>query len=548
MKRTHRTHAAATLILASCLPLFSVAEVPEADDPLGFLDTQDAAHAWVIDSGFDPGAFYGLTFDPPWRIGTNALTRIGLAGAPQILSTTPLGNAGSVMTFALSPDGDTALVSTLLPNQILVVRGLRQDLPQVTATLPVALFPLSFDFAPDGRSAAAGLQRNGPGTAQIARIVGLPETPAIGEAVDLGAHANVLSAVESVDWSRDGRRILVQTALHQHPAPPLFFLPEIAMQVLALDDGNAQVSAPLILPAEPFLRPRPPFEELLTGVAIGDSVILCDGDTALVGSTGALNLGQRDARLLFLRGVRAGSLVVERILTLDDGVGVAPFQVTVGPDCAAWVTNTFDGSVTRVGGLLVGDFGAIELRTFATSYPFPGEPAATSDGRRLLVHHPRAPRNGVPPAAVTVWDPPDDTAVGSPLTGPVTAWIEVKDATLAAQRPGLLDYLRALSTPERAAQFERLIGHVRRAIDFAAGGHSPAARAELLAFRNQVEFQKNRGMLAEAEARLFTDLAVAGQQALEPQPPRPLTPDAILRRSMDLDTNASPRNGDYRFK
>lgn len=516
MNRTHPSPVTGTLLLLTLLVLLPAA-ARGGGGPLGFLEAHDPSQAWVVDSGFDPLAVYGLALDPPWQVGLDALTRVDvdLAGPePELLSTPPLGAGGWLMSFALSPDGDTAVASTLGPNGLLVVRGLRQGEPAVDAVLPMERFPLSLDVSPDGRTAVAGLQLGGPGTAQVAVIAGLPEAPFVEEIVDLGIAAEVLGAVESVDFGRDGRRVLVQTALHRHPAPPLFFLPDVVLQVVELGPGAARVSEPLVLPPQPFLPPGPPFEGLATGRALGDSAILCDGDTAVVGSTGALNLFQPDARVLLVRGVRSGALRVERVLTLAEGVGIAPFQVTVAPDCSAWITNTFDASVTRIGGLLSGDLGAVELESHSTVYPFPAEPALTPDGARLLVHHPRTPANGVPPPAVTVLDARTGAVLGPPLGGPVVAWAEVKDGTLATVEPGLVDHLRALGRSGHGPTTERLVGLVRRAVALAAEGRPAAARAQLTAFLAQVDSLAARGVLGPVEAWLYHDLAGAGLQAL----------------------------------
>lgn len=501
--------------LLGCLGLLPVTAVA-AENPLGFLRQQDADHAWVIDSGFDPGAFYGLSLDPPWVGGGNALTRIGLGeGAPRILSTTPLGADGAAMSLALSPDGDTALVSTLRPSQVLVVRGLRRGAPRVTAALPLERFPLSFGFAPDGRWAAVGLQLDGPGTAQVALLGGLPEAPALGRVVDLGVRADVLSAVESVDVSRDGGRLLVQTGLHRHPDPPLFFLPDIALQVVDLRRANASASDPLILPAEPTLPPEPAFEGLQTGRALGDSVILCDGDTAVVGSTGAINLGQPDARLIFVGGVLSDDLRVERVLTPADGVGIGPFQVALGPDCAAWVSNTVESSVTRIDGLLAGDLDGLELTTHPIGGVAAAEPAVTPDGGTVLVHRPRAPRDGAPPATVAVIDAGTGEPLGPPLAGPLAAWIEVKDSTLATHPPGLVDHLHALAEPSNASELGRLVALVERAAERAAADDPAAAREGLLSFSSKVEDLRLRGTIGRVEARLFHDLAATALAVLE---------------------------------
>ena len=336
----------------------------------------------------------------------------------------------------------------MAPHQILVIRGLADSSPWIAATLDVEKIPLSFGFSPDGTRAAVGNQLNGAGKASVTLLRGLPAAPVIDRTLGLKARAKVLSAVESVEFTRRGDSLVAQIGLHDEAASPGFFLANVVLQVVHDPFGEPEVSSPLRIPAGSWIPPTPPFEGLRTGRALGDSALLCDGDTLVTPVPGALDIGQPDARIVIVRGVRTGELSIQRTLTPLDGVGIAPFQVTLANDCSAIVTNTFSSTVTRITGLLDPDPNAIRLLSWNTSYPFPAEPAVVANGSALFVHHPRPPISNVPPAAVSGYRVRDGRILKRRVVeGPVRAWLQVKDQTLATWPAGLVDYLEGVLVP-----------------------------------------------------------------------------------------------------
>lgn len=503
-------------IATAALALGAVAATAAAAD-LRFLDAADASRAFVLDSTFDPTPWVG-ELDPPYEPGADRLVALTeLATGGRVAAQIDLDAPGTAFAFALSPDGDTAIVLMIEPHGLVVVRGLAGSDAHVADIVPLAEQPLSAAFAPDGRSAAIGQQRSGAGHATLSLIDGLPDAPRVARLVGLGIEAAVLSAVESVDFGLDGRRLLVQTALHDEPAAPGFFLPRVALQVVSIGPARARpkVSEPLWLPATPALPPAPPFGGLDTGVALGDSAIGCDGETAVVPVSGALDLGQPDARVLLVEGIRRARPRLAAVLTPADGVGIAPLQVARMPDCRALLTNVFSGTATTL------TWSPAERRPTLASYPlgapFPAEPAATADGRHAIVHHPRVPLDGVPPALVTVYTADTMTPAGPPVGGPVRAWVQVKDSTLAVFPPGLVDLVRAATAhdPDAGMQLGSL---VRRAIDAAAAGQTGLAAASLARFDAELRRLERHGVVAAPNARAMHDLARVGLRSLQRRP------------------------------
>lgn len=496
------------------------------DGPLRFLAAQPGWIAYALDSAFDPTGFVGV-LDPPYEPGENLLAVLSRRGGdPRVARTLRLGDQGFVLSFALSPDGDTALVGRHAPEEVLVVRGLRLGRPHVAEAIPLATAPLSFAFAPDGTFAVVGNQ-TGPGEASLTVVAGLPGAVRVAGAVGLGIEAQVLGAVESVDFSHDGRRLLVHTALHDDPAPPGFLMPRVVLQVVrGLDPGapgpGPDVSEPLLLPRESALPPEPAFAGLPTGVALGDSALLCDGDSAIVPVSGALDLGQPDARIFLVRGLEAGRPEIARTLSPADGLGVAPLQVALAPDCSrAVVTNVFTGDASLLTGLGDPTFASVEVTALSLGFPFPAEPAIAPGGDTLWVHHPRIPLDGVPPAAVTVFDlaGPGQAALtpaGPPVMGPVRAWLQAKDRTLAAHPPSLVNYVMAF-TEGLAIQVRRsLYRDVRAAIVLSeVRGLEGVAAHFLDRFLDKVARFEGEGKLTAVEARVLTDLAGVGLRRLE---------------------------------
>ena len=424
--------------------------------PLEFLGNADSEVVWVLDSGLDPTPFVG-TLNPPYDVGENALTRIDLATG-EITASIPLGSSGPVLAFELSPDGDTAFAARIFDNALIVVEGLSSPESATVREYPLALQPLSFAFSSDGRRAAIGYQ-NGAGEAFVALVNGLDGSNITVEPpVGLDISAGYLTAVEAIDFSLDDARLVTQTALHDvPPSDPAYFMPRIALQSNAVWAGGVAISTAFEIDRQSILPASPPFSGAPTGVALGDFALTCDGLTALVPVSGALDIGQPDARILVVDGINTGHLVLRETLTPANGVDIAPFQIALSADCdRAVVTNAFAGTLTDITGVRERAF---VLTGHPLLMPFPGEPAMTADSRYVAVQHPRPPLDGVPPTSVTVYDGASLSPSLAPIFGPVRSWIQAKDRTLATWPAGLLDRIAAADLPVwMTRMYERRIG------------------------------------------------------------------------------------------
>ncbi len=437
------------------------ASVANADGPsLKFLGHANSNEAWALDSNFDPTLFTG-PLDPPYEVGANALTRIDLATG-EVTASIALGGDAPVLAFDLSPDGDTALAVRIFDNALLVINGISDPSTATVREYPLPMQPLSLAISSDGQRAAIGYQ-GGAGEAHAGLVDGLRGTDLrIHPPVSLGIDAGYLTAVEAVDFSLDGTRLVTQSALHDvAPPDPVYFMPRIVVQSNVVWGENIVAGAPFVVDRTPVLPPAPPFAGAPTGVALGDFALTCDGRSLLLPVSGALDVGQPDARILVLDGVELGQLTERRVLTPADGVSIAPFQVALAPDCdSAIVTNAFAGNLSVMSGIRSGE---VSIESATSSMPFPSEAVISADLAHVAVQHSRPPIDGVPPTSVTFYDYESLQATQAPLFGPVRSWIQAKDRTLAAWPAGLLDRIAAADPPDWImGMYERSIGQVQR--------------------------------------------------------------------------------------
>ena len=442
--------------------------------PLDFLGNSDSNVAWVLDSGLDPTPFIG-PLNPPYDVGDNALTRIDLATG-EITASIPLGSSGPVLAFELSPDGNTAIAARIYDNALLIVDGLSSPETATIREYPLPLQPLSLAFSSDGRHAAIGYQ-TGAGEAFVALLTHIDHSePAIGDPVSLGISAEYLTAVEAIDFSLGGSRLVTQTAMHDvAPPDPSYFTPRVALQSHAVWAGGVAIGPAYEPDRQSVLPPMPPFAGAPTGVALGDFALTCDGLTALVPVSGARDIGQPDARILVVDGVNTGHLVLRETLTPADGVDIAPLQIAMAADCdRALVTNAFAGTMTNITGIRDQDFA---LTGNPLLMPFPSEPAISADSRYVVIQHSRPPLNGVPPSNVTVYDGSTLAPSLAPIFGPVRSWLQAKDRTLATWPAGLLDRIDAVDVPAwMSRMYER---RINAAIDASRSGYNRRARQSL---------------------------------------------------------------------
>lgn len=429
-----------TMTMVIALAMTQTVQTTNASE-LEFLLAKPADRAFVLDSSFDPPGLIGV-LDPPYEPGDDQITVLGgMPGAASIVDSVPLGEGLRIMSLALSPDGRTMAVTRLFDLEVLLVRDFEDPASISIESIPMPAQPLALAFSPTGDRLAVGLQGVGPALVQM--VEGVRDVPLAGELIELGVSSDVLYAVEAVAFDLSGRRALAQIALHNSPLPdPAFFVPQIVLTPLGVSGNEAQLGSPWFAPQESFIPPTPPFDDLKTGAPLGDFAWLCDGDRVIVPVSGALDIGQPDARILVLAGASTGELELLHTLTPLDGVGIAPFQIDLGADCdTAVVTNAFSADMTQIHGL-DGPWQDWTLSAHPASSAFPAEPAFTPDQNALLVHHPRVPLDGVPPALVTGYAGTDLSPIGAPVGGPVRAWLQVKDSTLATWPASFVDRLR----------------------------------------------------------------------------------------------------------
>ncbi len=494
------------IILITLLYACHASAEPGTVDFLGYADSEVV---WVLDSGLDPTPFIG-SLNPPYEIGEDALTRIDLRTG-EVTASIPLGSSGPVLAFELSPDGDRAIAARIYDNALLIVDGLSSPETATIREHPLPLQPLSLAFSSDGLQAAIGYQ-TGAGEAQVAFVTHIDRSnPSIGDPVSLGISGAFLTAVEAIDFSLDGSRLVTQSALHDVAPPnPAYFMPRIALQSHAVWADGIAIGPAYEPGRQSVLPPGPPFIGAPTGVALGDFALTCDGLTALVPVSGALDIGQPDARILVLDGVNTGHLVLRETLTPANGVDVAPLQITLSTDCdRALVTNAFAGTVTQIDGVRSRD---IALSGNPLLMPFPSEPAISADSRYVVIQHPRPPLDGVPPSNVTVYDGLTLAPTLAPIFGPVRSWLQAKDRTLATWPAGFLDRVAASDLPAWLSRmYERRISS---AVEAARNGHRRRAQYSLQVTLWMTYWLGRSGHLDAADADTYSTYIRNGIYAL----------------------------------
>ncbi len=482
------------LTLHLLISISAQAQLPSLD----FLGRAESDTVWVLDSGYDPTPLIG-ELNPPYDVGNNQLTGVSLATG-EITAEVLLGDSAPVLAFDVSPNGDQALALRIGANALISVTGLSNPQSATLAEVSLPLQPLSLAFSLDGRRAAIGYQ-TGAGEAMVSLVdlapgAGLVVHPPVG----LGVEADVLTAVEGVAFTMDGSRLVTQTGLHD-VAPPSagFFTPRIALQSSAITRQSLAAGSALFPDRESALPPTAPFQDLPTGVALGDFALACDGNSLVLPVSGALDLGQPDARIMIVEGVSTGILAVGQTLTPADGVNVGPLQVELAADCdRALVVNAFSGTVTEISGLLTG---ALSLVNAPLLSPFPSEPAITADLGRLAVLHARPPLDGVPPSNVTVYDLATLEDVLGPVFGPVRPWLQAKDRTMATWPPGLLDRIAAFDIPGWSRRM--LERPITRAINAAGKNQEWRTRFLLLRLLKRTRWLQTRDHLSDLQAAVI---------------------------------------------
>jgi len=514
-----------------------VGDAPGAEPPAGaeadvtragrvdFLGTRDARHAFVLDSGFDPSHTGLPPLDPPWVVGKNQLTILRVeSGILDIEAAVPLGDENVAYTFQLSPDGDTALVGAWdweLGPRLLVVRGLGDGTGHVSQNLPAPSDPVTFAFSPDGRKALVGLISY-PGTnLEVSLFAGLPDDVRYEGTIDMGVPVEFQANVDSFDVAPDGsvavsKNIFCKDRSHQPGRS------RVAIQVISnpFDLSTVHVSQPLWPSAISVFPPPPPYEGLETGYAMGDVMLLGDGETAVLPCTGFVGtevlFPLADARILLIQGIRSGEPRIVRTLGPEDGVAPFPLQLAVVPGRDQVVVSNFGSeSVTVVRGLGDPSLADVRLETHPMGH-IAWEPAVTPDGSTLLLSTCQAPVDGGAPAQVTS-HPFEDGWAGPAFD---SQWEDVHttyiwmDSNMQTWPPGLLDDLRAMARDGPFETGASLIARVEEVVRAADEGQDLLARYHLWRLEGGIVDLVTGGELTFAEASVLRSHVRVAQERL----------------------------------
>lgn len=495
-----------------------------APDPgrLDFLKVHDSEHAYLVDMNFVPP---GPPLVPPWEPGLGQFVTISGVKSQIAVTNQYRVPGGFVGGLELSPDGDTAVMAGRGPvgNRLVVIRGLKAGMPAQTAIVPLPFPPLSFAVSQDGAYGVVGFD-SFDGRARIGVIPGLPSAPALGAVLDLGVSGAAIGSVENLQFSHDNKNLLAHVLTLDSTMPPASLLPDASLVLIrnTRPGRTPTVASILDLPEDnPAIPPPPPLAGRPTGIAIGDSVLLCDGDSALVPVAGALGLAAPDARIHIVTGVSAGALRIARTLGPVDGVPPARAQAAVSVDCdRVIITRAFQASnIAVVSGLTDTSFTNLSIAVYPASYAGgPVEAAITADNQNVVAAHPRLPFNGTPPAATSNYTFTGGviTALGAPVVGPFRASNQVKDHLIQTFQPGLSDYVVVFTEGKPPGVRESLLAKIELAIKQADQGHDSSARHLLGVFINHVGALASEGRLSTVQAGVLTALAHVAIERLSP--------------------------------
>jgi uncharacterized protein (TIGR03437 family) len=455
---------------------------------------------------------------------------------------------GGLRSTALSPDGDTALVSTDAHQDFLsalyVLRNIRAfarsknpaDL-QIRIFTEIDVFALhslsGLAFGPDGHWAVVNTDGPGPldGTYRSANgtivvITGLPDNPVFSQPINVLTHS-----LGNIDLSLDGRTLLLNDTT-DFSGLPFFGAGPKSDQVIVR--GFRPGSIPRVSVVSTFSTPKA-FPS--SGPSpVRDARLTLDGRFILA----PLDLIQAIStqqtltplnQIAILGPVRNGTIDTARLLTEADGVSGGPYHAGVSPDGdSALVSDVLDnGSAKLLTGLSSGDPAQFQLKALPFQFfgpPFPlgsdgpavlaphSEVIFTSDGETALVS------NWItPPLSSTAVKPSLSVLTGF-QSGNIRLAANLSDPSfnpadgrqqIATQPAGLMDYIN-LYAPVGALR-DTLTKDINTAIDQA--DRQQDAFTPLRDFILAVNSNSGPGKaLKSSQASTLITLAIAGIQAL----------------------------------
>jgi uncharacterized protein (TIGR03437 family) len=471
--------------------------------------------------------------------------RIDLLGSNHPTCGFSCGGGGGLRNAALSPDGDTALVSSdahddfvsslfLLQNVRAFARSknlsdlqirvfTEKDVPQLHSLSGLA-------FGPDGHWAVTNT--DGPGVIDgsyrtpkgtIVVITGLPDNPVFSAPVSVPMHS-----LGNIDLSLDGRTLLLNDTT----------------DFAGVTGGGPKSDQIIVRGFQPGGSPRITIVSSFStplGFPVGpppvrDARLTLDGRFVLAPIPLASSFTPPRTfvglnQIAILGPVKNGKLNVDRLLTEADGVSGGPFQAAVSPDGdTALVSNVLDnGGANLLTGLSSGDPAQIRLKALPFQFfgpPSPlgpdgpavlaphGQVVFTSDGETALVANWITPVvNGTavtPSLSVLTGFQSGNIRLAANLSDPKFNPVDQRQQ-IATQPAGLMDYFN-LYLPAGALR-DTLARDINNAIDQADRQQDPFS--PLMDFVLTVKSNSGPGgVLKSSQATTLITLAIAGIQAL----------------------------------
>ena len=468
--------------------------------------------------------------------------RIDLLGAnkPKCPAT-----CGGLRNVVLSPDGDTALLSSdphdNMISTLFLLRNIRafarskdpadlqvqafteKDFPQLDNVSGLA-------FGPDGRWAVVNTAGPSPidgsylttkGTVVV--ITGLPDVPRFSAPFPVPMHSQ-----GNIDLSLDGGTLLLNDTSDFSGGVVAPKSDQIVVR--GIRPGNS----PRVIGMSTFITP---VGYPLGPTPVRDARLTLDGRYVIAPIPLVSQLdGQKFIglnQIAILGPTRNGKLEIARLLTESDGVSGGPFQAGVSPDGdSALVTNVLDnGGARLLTGLSSGNPAEFKLVALPFQFfgpPFPmgptgpevlaahGQPIFTSDGDTAVVVNwsaPTVPGTLPPSLSFLTGFHTGNIRVAANLIDPALNPVDQRQQ-IATMPAGLQDYINLYLPPGDART--SLVSLLNDALAKANGGVPDSAVVDpLMRFIRAAHALGRAKTLSKGQAATLVTLATVGIQSVD---------------------------------